>query len=271
MSKSAASVGKITRESDLAVTITAAARTDIGCVRKNNQDAFNADASMHLYVVCDGMGGAAGGEVASRVAVEAFLESCKAALNPKASAEFRRRPNRVLYQAAVAANAAVLARVAAEPALRGMGSTLVAAHLDGQRLHLIHVGDSRAYLIRNGECAQLTVDHSYVEEQVSLGFMTREIANASPMQSVITRAVGIQEGFDPDLSSVNLHDGDFVLLTSDGLTRHLESLEIAKVVAGKVSVQQQSLDTRCGNLIDLAKRRGGSDNITCVLLHVSID
>lgn len=255
----------------MAVTITAAARTDIGCGRKNNQDAFGTDADMSIYVVCDGMGGAVGGEVASRVAVEALLESCKAALTPKASTKFRQRPKRVLYQAAVAANVAVLARVAAEPGLRGMGSTLVAAHLDGRQLHLVHVGDSRAYLIRNGECTQLTVDHSYVEEQVSLGFMTREIANASPMQSVITRAVGIQEGFDPDLSSVILQDGDLVLLTSDGLTRYVESPEIAKVVAGKVSAQQDSLDTRCGNLIDLAKRRGGSDNITCVLLHVSID
>ena len=164
----------------MAVTITAAAHTDIGCVRKNNQDTFGVDAALQLYIVCDGMGGAAGGEIASRLAVDAFLESFRASSRP---------PESALHQAAVAANTAVLTRAEAEPALQGMGSTLVAAYVQAERLHLVNIGDSRAYLIRGGECAQLTVDHSYLEEQVSLGLMTREMANASPLQSVITRAV----------------------------------------------------------------------------------
>ena len=254
----------------MAVTIEAAAKTDIGCNRKNNQDAFGADAGMKLYVICDGMGGAAGGEVASRVAVDAFLESCKASLNAGALAGHRLTPEQALCHAAVVANAAVMARVAAEPELRGMGSTLVAAHVEGRRLHLVHVGDSRAYLIRNGECAQLTVDHSYIEEQVSRGLMTRETANASPMQSVITRAVGIQEGFEPDSSNVGIENGDLVVLTSDGLTRYVENAEIARIVLGK-SEPQEPLDTRCEHLVNLAKKRGGSDNITCILLQISID
>lgn len=254
----------------MTVTIKAAANTDIGCTRKNNQDAFGADAGMMLYVVCDGMGGAVGGEVASRVAVDAFLESCKATLSAGVPAKSRPSPERALYQAAAAANAAVMARVTAQPELRGMGSTLVAAHVEGRRLHLVHVGDSRAYLVRNGECAQLTVDHSYIEEQVSRGLMTRETANVSPMQSVITRAVGIQEGFEPDSSNVGIENGDLVVLTSDGLTRYVEAAEIARIVAGK-SALQESLDARCAQLVDLAKQCGGSDNITCILLQISID
>jgi PPM family protein phosphatase len=108
----------------------------------------------------------------------------------------------------------------------------------------------------------LTVDHSYLEEQVRHGLMTREAAAASPMQSVITRAVGIQEGFEPDLTNIEIEDGDFVLLTSDGLTRHVGNATIASVVSEKHS----SLEARCSELIERAKKRGGSDNITCVLL-----
>jgi serine/threonine protein phosphatase PrpC len=245
----------------LAVTITAAAHTDIGCVRKNNQDTFGIDTESRLYVVCDGMGGAAGGEIASRLAVDAFVESFRAASLPLESA---------LHHAAEAANVAVLTRAEAEPELRGMGSTLVAAHVQAERLHLVNVGDSRAYLIRGGECAQLTVDHSYIEEQVSLGRMTREMANASPLQSVITRAVGIHEGFEPDLTNVGIEEGDFVLLTSDGLTRHVGNAAIADIVAAQGKVDQHELDARCIKLIERAKERGGSDNITCILLRFSV-
>jgi protein phosphatase len=151
-----------------------------------------------------------------------------------------------------------------------MGSTLVAAHVEAERLQLINVGDSRAYLIRGGECTQLTVDHSYLEEQVRLGLMTREMANASPLQSVITRAVGIHEGFEPDLSNVGIEDGDFILLTTDGLTRHVGNAAIADIVAGQGIVDQPGLDARCLKLIELAKTRGGSDNITCIVLQFSI-
>jgi serine/threonine protein phosphatase PrpC len=238
----------------------AAAHTDVGYVRKNNQDTFGTDAATRLYVVCDGMGGAAGGEIASRLAVDAFLASFHASSLPTETA---------LHEAAVAANTAVLARAEAEPELRGMGSTLVAAHVQAERLHLINIGDSRAYLIRNGECAQLTVDHSYLEEQVSLGRMTREMANASPLQSVITRAVGIYEGFEPDLSNIGIEDGDFVLLTSDGLTRHVGPVTIMEIVTGHGVLDQDELDARCLKLIECAKERGGSDNITCILLRFS--
>jgi serine/threonine protein phosphatase PrpC len=250
----------------------AAAQTDIGCVRKNNQDTFGVDPDSQLYIVCDGMGGAAGGEVASHLATDAFIASFhKTGTVNGAINQGPQRSAHALYKAAVAANAAVVARADAEPALRGMGSTLVAAHVEAERLQLVNVGDSRAYLIRDGVCQQLTVDHSYLEEQVRRGYMTREVANASPMQSVITRAVGIQEGFEPDLSHVSIKNGDLVLLTSDGLTRHLDNTAIAHIVSGQDSGGCSSLDTRCAELIGCAKRRGGSDNITCVLLQIFVN
>jgi serine/threonine protein phosphatase PrpC len=245
----------------LAVTITAAAHTDIGCVRKNNQDTFGVDDSLRLYIVCDGMGGAAGGEIASRLAVDAFVDSFRASSLPLEP---------TFHQAAEAANFAVLARAEAQPDLLGMGSTLVAAHVEAERLHLVNIGDSRAYLVRGGECAQLTVDHSYLEEQVTLGLITREMADASPLQSVITRAVGIYEGFEPDLTEIGIEDGDFILLTSDGLTRHVGNAAIAHIVAAQGSVDQDELDARCVRLIERAKEGGGSDNITCILLRFSV-
>jgi protein phosphatase len=251
-----------TQETTALVTVTAAAQTDIGCVRKKNQDTFGIDNDAQLYVVCDGMGGAAGGEVASRIAVDAFVESFRNASDDA--------PDSALSAAAFAANAAVLARANAEPALRGMGSTLVAAHLKGESLHLVNVGDSRAYLVRGSDCAQLTIDHSYLEEQVRLGLMSRKDANASPMQSIITRAVGIAEGFAPDLSSLGIEDGDYLLLTSDGLTRYLSADTIAGVVSGKDAPHATSLDARCAALIECAKERGGSDNITCILLQFTV-
>jgi len=236
----------------LAVRITAAAQTDIGHVRKSNQDTFGVDEASQLYVVCDGMGGAAGGEVASGVAVHAFLAS------------FDGRNPDALCVAAAAANDAVLARAKVEPALRGMGSTLVAAHVDGSLLRLVNVGDSRAYLVRGGKCRQLTEDHSYVQEQVRAGLMTVAVAEASPLQSVITRAVGADEALEPDCSAVELRVGDVVLLTSDGLTRHVSDAEIASIAGEGIGLEE-----RCAVLVELAKVNGGSDNITCVLLQVS--
>ncbi len=245
----------------MAVSITAAAQSDIGCVRKNNQDSFGIAANAHVYVVCDGMGGAAGGEVASRIAVDAFLDTFRAR-NTSCS--------RALFDAAMGANSAVLARAHTDPTLRGMGSTLVGACFEDRLLHLVNVGDSRAYLVRNGHCTQLTVDHSYLQEQVRLGLMTQAVADQSPMQSVITRAVGVGHDMLPDLSDLTLEDGDVLLLTSDGLTRHISDTEIARLGAANGHNDRAGLEARIHTLIDTAKQRGGSDNITCILLQISM-
>lgn len=254
----------VNKRMHVAAGITAAGRTDIGRVRKQNQDAFGMDEGARLYAVCDGMGGAAGGEVASRVAVDTFVAAFRHELAaiPAGSPDAGKN---ALYYATLSANRAVYARGSAEPRLQGMGCTLVAAHIAGERLVLVNVGDSRAYLVRNGEIAQLTQDHSYLDEQVRLGLMTQEMADASGWQSVITRAVGIEHEVQPDLFGVDLEDGDFVLLASDGLTRHVEDKDIAAIVTG-----EGDLDDRVRTLIERACANGGSDNITCVLLHVQI-
>ncbi len=241
--------------------VTVAACTDIGRVRRLNQDAYAVDAERRVYIVCDGMGGAAGGEVASAIAVESFLTHFrKEKFEPGGDGA-----KDALFHAATAANDAIFQRAEKQPALYGMGSTLVAAHIDDNRLLLVNVGDSRAYLVRDGQCSQLTVDHSFLGEQVRAGLMSQEAADASALQSVITRAVGIDPEVHPDLFGVALEAGDCVLLTTDGLTRHVMETEIAQLIGEDTSLQ---LETRCGNLVKLANERGGSDNITCVLLEV---
>ena len=255
------------RGKHVAVSIEAAAQTDVGCVRSNNEDCFGIDKELQVYIVCDGMGGSVGGEIASRVGVDAFLRSLRQ--NRYATSESSREP---LVQAAVAANVAVLARAQVEPALHGMGATLVAAQIENSRLQVVNIGDSRAYVVRQAKCTQVTVDHSYLQEQVRLGFMTQAMADQSPMQSVITRAIGMQDGVVPDLFTLDLEDGDLILLTTDGLTRHVSDEDIAEVVTGAGETGAggtDDLDTRCSRLIELAKRRGGSDNVTCILLQHS--
>jgi protein phosphatase len=240
-----------------------AAQTDTGLVRRSNQDSFGTDEDFGLYVVCDGMGGAAGGDIASRIAVETFLAVARQELENlhDANAECTRCS---LQRAAAAANRAVLARASFDIALRGMGSTLVAARLFGESLTLINVGDSRAYLFQNGHARQLTQDHSWVAEQVRRGLMTPAQAERSSFQSVITRAIGADIDVAPDLFDATLHPGEALLLTSDGLTRHVSTEELAQIVTATAADSPQST---CDRLIALAKARGGSDNITCILIR----
>jgi len=244
--------------------VEAAAKTDVGLVRRSNQDSFGSDFALGLFVVCDGMGGAAGGEVASSIATETFIKVSRQELNcdKSHSAECTRR---ALARAAAAANRAVAARAEFDARLRGMGSTLVGVRIVGSALTAINVGDSRAYLIRQGSAMRLTIDHSYVAEQVRLGVMTEAEAETSPMQSLITRAIGAEEDVYPDLFEQPLHAGDTVLLTSDGLTRHVSDEEIVEILAPGRS---RTAELACLHLIDLAKTRGGSDNITCVVIRI---
>ena len=249
----------------MAMTVLAAAQTDIGCVRGNNEDSFGGDAEHQIYVVCDGMGGVAGGEVASAIAVKEFLKAFGVAVTTGgADAETAKS---ALFHAAIAANKAVYDRALLEPHHRGMGATLVAAHVIGERLMVVNVGDSRAYLFREGESTQLTLDHTFLSEQVRRGLMTQAMADESPMQSVITRAIGIEESVEPDLFGVDLEQGDLTLLASDGLTRYVTDEEIAQIVSSSELAGPQELAERCEKLIELAKDRGGADNITCILMQ----
>jgi protein phosphatase len=148
------------------------------------------------------------------------------------------------------------------PELHSMGTTLVCACLDGSRAVVGNVGDSRAYLLRNGSCLQITLDHSLLDEEVRSGNMTPEMAAASNLQSVITRAIGVADTVEPDLFAAVLQPNDLLLLASDGLTRYVRAEEIAEAASSG-----QELAAICNALIEHAKERGGADNITCILLR----
>jgi protein phosphatase len=236
--------------------IAVSALSDVGCVRTNNEDAFGYDESLGIYIVCDGMGGMASGEVASAHAVAAMVNSFADSATSGVPVSSR------LLVAINAANQDVWehAKIAEH---KGMGTTAVVAALDGDKLILGNVGDSRAYILQDGQCVQLTVDHSYVNELIRNGTLTIETAHTADlrgMESVITRAIGVSAEVQPDFYSVDLKHGAAVLLTSDGLTRYLDPDEIAAILAAT------PFDSACATLIDIAKQRGGVDNITCLLL-----
>jgi protein phosphatase len=236
--------------------IAVSALSDIGCVRTNNEDAFGYDEMLGVFVVCDGMGGMASGEVASSHAVAAIVNSFA-----DSSASGSPISTRLLL-ALNTANLDVWEN-AQIPQNKGMGTTAVAAARDGNNLIIGNVGDSRAYIIQDGQCVQLTVDHSYVNELVRNGTLTIEDARNADlrgMESVITRAVGVAAEVQPDFFSVDLKSGTAVLLATDGLTRYFLPDEIAAILSAT------PFESACASMIDLAKQRGGQDNITCILL-----
>ena len=243
----------------LTARLEVSALSDIGCVRTNNEDSFGYLEAQGLYVVCDGMGGMSSGEVASASAVATMLETFAASADSGAPASTR------LFEAIAAANRAVW-QAGQTPEHKGMGTTIVAAAVDGDKLIIGNVGDSRAYLVESGQCMQLTVDHSYLNELIRNGTLTVENAHNADlngMESVITRAIGAHVDVQPDFFSVDLHPGTTLLLATDGLTRYLLQDEIALVLINS------PFEATCSNLIALAKDRGGQDNITCLLLRAT--
>ena len=248
----------------LTLALDFAAATDIGCRRSNNEDSYGYDAEEHLYVVCDGMGGNAAGEVASGMAVRTLIESfAYFGRNVESASAMSLVENR-LTASIFEANRVVREAGMSNPDLHSMGTTLVCVCLDGNRAVVGNVGDSRAYLLRNGSCLQITQDHSLLDEEVRSGNMTPEMAAASNLQSVITRAIGVAEHVEPDLFAATLQPDDFLLLASDGLTRYVNPDEIAQAAS-----TGSELAAICNALIEHAKERGGADNITCILLHVA--
>ena len=226
-------------------------KTDTGRQRRDNED--NAFVRAPLFVVADGMGGAQAGEVASQLAVEEFHE----ALPDAGSAEERltdriRAANRRIYD---------LSRTQHEHA--GMGTTLTAVYLDDDRLAVAHVGDSRAYIFRDGELTRLTQDHSLVEELVRQGKLTEAQAAEHPQRSIITRALGIEGDVEVDTWSYAMRAGDVVLLCSDGLTSMIGEEQIARILSGEMN-----LDRAADGLIGAANDAGGRDNITVVLFRL---
>lgn len=232
--------------------------TDVGRSRMHNEDACAADEASGLFVVCDGMGGAAGGEVASHLASRVFLDEAR----PQSSEE---SPAWRLDHAVIAANHAVYEKAVARPELRGMGTTLVALEIDDQngKVWTANVGDSRCYRLRGKDFQQLTDDHSYVDEQVRMGVLTPAEALLSPLRNIITRAVGSHEEVRPDVAAHDARTGDLYLLCSDGLTRELDDEEIAHLLQQCGDHLQTCADT----LIHMANEYGGSDNITVILVR----
>lgn len=243
------------------------ARTDVGRTREHNEDTFFADRSLGLYVVADGMGGHAAGEVASAVAVQALVEAVQ---REQALIEgFRRgggeaRPEEVKAMLAAAvrdANAAVYAAAQASPERRGMGTTLTAMLLVGRRAFIAHVGDSRLYLVRDREVRQLTEDHSVLNELRRRGRLRPEVIARVSNRNAVTRAVGVFETVEVDSGQFLAAPGDLFVLCSDGLHRYLEAdAELALLVEG---ITEDAITQR---LIDYANERGGVDNVTAVVV-----
>jgi len=249
-----------------------AMRSHPGRVRGDNQDVCAAVPGLGIFVVCDGMGGAAAGEIASKIAADAFVEAIARSNThqsdpgtPSSSLSISSSQRIRLSEAVAAANGAVYQRAQKYRALRGMGTTLVAALVgcseDGGVASIAHVGDSRCYLLRGDGLRQLTTDHSVVEEQIQAGILSRQQAEFSPVRNVITRAVGTQPQVSPDVLHQALEPGDILLLASDGLTRELADDEIARIV-----VSSASLDEACNDLLGAANFHGGRDNITVLLI-----
>ena len=235
----------------------AAALSHVGKVRHTNQDAWSYTVEAGLFVVCDGMGGAAGGEVASQAAVEAFVEHLAAV--PEAL-----RTSRAIAQAVCAANRRIQMRASHERALAGMGTTLVALAVCGtSEIAVVHVGDSRCYRWRRRELALCTADHSLIAEQVRMGVLTADEAERSPMRNVITRALGTKRTVAPEMQRLAVEPGDVYLLCSDGLTRELSD-EALRVLLSR----DATLEERNSSLVEAALRAGGRDNVTSMLIAI---
>lgn len=241
--------------------------THVGRVRQNNEDAFQIERSLNLYVLSDGIGGEEQGEVASALAVETVVRHCLESENHHAAPLFveprpdvSERTNR-LMSAVTLANRKIFDAAATQPEHR-MGATIVAAWLLGERMSLVHVGDSRAYLLRGGSLEQLTADHSLVAEQVRRGVMTPQEAETSQLQSVLIRALGSEERVEPDADEHLLLEGDSFVLCSDGLTRMVTDAEIASTL-----LTIESAQAAAERLVELANEYGGHDNVTVIVVR----
>jgi protein phosphatase len=239
------------------VRYTAAAVTDRGRKRPSNEDAFGFSVEAGVYVVCDGMGGAAAGEIASSLAVDEVLRLLKER-NQESESELPAAAE----SAVTAANEAIFSRAQRNHRLSGMGTTLVVMTTQEQHVWILNIGDSRCYLMRSGKLEQLTRDHSLVEEQVRLGRMTPREALQSPLKNVITRALGTQSQVRPDIFELDAEPGDIFLLCSDGLTRELPDNIIENLLNCDLGLEEMA-----GQLVEAAKRAGGHDNITCMLVR----
>jgi serine/threonine protein phosphatase PrpC len=254
--------------------LTHSGTTDVGRKRNHNEDAFLLLPEESLYCVADGMGGHASGEVASRIAVEEMSEFFRTTgRDDEATWPFKMDPARAydenrLLTGVKLANVRIFERAATDTRLKGMGTTIVAAHVPkgGRTLLVGHVGDSRAYLFRKGALRQLTEDHSLLNDYRKSRALTAEEIAAFPHKNVIVRALGMKDTVEVDVVREELEDGDVVLLCSDGLSGMVPDARLAELVranAGDLRHAGQAL-------VDAANEAGGADNVTCVLVQARV-
>lgn len=237
--------------------------TDVGAVRRQNQDAFRVEklpGGYVLAIVCDGMGGARAGNIASELAVSAF---CAAVEEGLAEAEYQDRIGKLLERSVGAANLVVCRRANTDPDCLGMGTTLVAALVTEQTCYVVNVGDSRAYLATPDGIRRITRDHSLVEDLVERGEITRDQARTHPQKNLITRALGTAETAKADLFQEPCVPGAFLLLCSDGLSNTVTDQELLYEI-----LHGGAPEDCCHRLLELALSRGAPDNVTAVLLQM---
>ena len=235
----------------------AAARSDVGRRRRTNEDRYGEDLPHGLFLVADGMGGHTAGQIASAIAIEAVLEAVRSCGDAGSLTER-------LRGAVGHANARILRTTAVRPELSGMGTTLVALLVRGDRAAVAHVGDSRVYRVRASRIRQLTDDHSLVGELQRRGEISAAAAREHPHRHVLTRALGVKAEAEPDLGELTAEPGDVFVLCSDGLTQHVRDEEIAKAVGAGEDVAET-----CERLVALANARGGEDNVTVLVVACS--
>jgi len=251
--------------------LTAFGLTDVGQVRTHNEDSILLEPALNLYAVADGMGGHKGGEFASRICLDTMKDYLQMAAKGRAplvgevDGSSSEAAN-LLGSAVRFANQAVFEAAFSKPEWSGMGTTIVAVTVQVAKVSIAHVGDSRAYLLRGGKFKQLTEDHSWVEEQVRAGVMTRDEALFAKGRNVLTRAIGQEESVLVDLDELELQAGDSLLLCSDGLYGMVADED----TAGLVSVAKTP-DQACRELVACANGRGGRDNISVILLSVGAE
>lgn len=243
------------------VMLHAVGRTDKGKVRSHNEDSFVVDAERGLFLVSDGMGGHKAGEQASDVVVTVVPERIRARLEgagPDAELDARTLLDESIRQA----SRRIQALVDESPQLRGMGATVVTGLIRNGSAHIAHMGDSRAYLLRNAVLQALTIDHSLVALLVGLKFITPQQAQLHPARNTISRYVGMGDDFGPEIEGVDLRAGDRLLLCSDGLTNMVPEKTI-----GSILMRHPDPADACNELIDNANENGGRDNVTCVVIQ----
>ncbi len=254
------------------------ANTDIGMVRTANQDSYilkKYSEKTCLCIVCDGMGGARGGEEASRLASETFAQVIDRFITPYIGQKEKgfsvNDVKKAMKKALMYANEAVYEASKADPHLRGMGTTLVAALIIGNNVFCLNVGDSRMYFMKGAKIKQITKDHSYVQHLLDIGKITKEDTEYQLNKNIITRAVGTEITVDPDIYKSSVSDGTYILLCTDGLCNYVDDETICDIVSNDTvsrTVDEIGLNIRVRKLIDTANNNGGGDNVTVAVIRV---